>query len=163
MIFLALILITCQFCTPTLNEAIKTFESFDDFENEIIIGKEKNKIYVINFWATWCKPCVAEMPYFEELQNKNNKSDLEVIFVSLDFGEDVKNKVEQFLDTKKFKSKCVILTDGASNEWIDKVDPSWSGAIPITLYLKNDKRLFVEKSYHSLKEIESDIKILQND
>ena len=64
--------------------------------------------YVINFWATWCKPCVAELPSFDSLSKISN---VKILLVSLDFKEDIEKKVNPFLAKNNIKMECVILDE----------------------------------------------------
>ena len=107
---------------------------FDQLEK--IIAEKSDKIKVINFWATWCKPCVAELPYFETI-NKNNK-EVQVILVSLDFPEDIEDRLKPFIKKRGLKSEIKLLDETDGNSWIDKVSPAWTGAIPATLFIDND-------------------------
>lgn len=106
---------------------------------------EKGAVKVVNFWATWCAPCVKELPYFEKL-NQNDKN-VKVILVSMDFDLDPNPaKVNRFVERKKILSKVVILAEENPNDWIDKIDKTWSGALPSTLVINptNGKRKFVQ-------------------
>lgn len=114
-----------------------------------IINKPSEKVQVINFWATWCAPCVKEIPLFEKL-NQDNK-DVEVTLVSMDYDLDPNpEKVYRFVSRKKLQSHVVILAEQNPNNWIDKIDKNWSGALPATLIInsKNGKRKFVQKELH---------------
>lgn len=111
------------------------------------IQGEQERIQVINFWATWCGPCIKEMPLFEKLQA--DRKDILVRLVSLDIDLDPNpDKVRSFVARKKITSEVIILDERNPNEWIDKVEKSWSGAIPATLLInnKNGKRKFVERA-----------------
>jgi len=102
-------------------------------------------IKVVNFWATWCAPCVKELPYFEKLNHENKTVD--VLLVSMDYDLDPNpDKVKRFIDRKKIQSKVVILEEENPNAWIEKIDKSWSGALPSTLIINpnNGKRRFVQ-------------------
>jgi len=101
--------------------------------------------YVINFWATWCKPCVAELPSFDSLAKINK---VKVLLVSLDFKEDLEKKVNPFLKSHNIKMECVLLDEINGNDFIDKIDKSWTGAIPATLIKNKDHRVFIEKKMH---------------
>ena len=116
---------------------------------QTIISTRSEKIQIINFWATWCAPCVKEVPLFERL-NQENKA-VDVTLVSMDYDLDPNpEKVYRFIARKKLQSKVVILTEKNPNDWIDKIDKNWSGALPATLVLntKTGKRKFVEKELH---------------
>ncbi len=98
---------------------------------------------VINFWATWCKPCVQELPAFDSLTA--NKNTCHVILVSLDFKEDIEKKVDPFLKKNNISSECVLLDEINGNDYINKISQKWSGAIPATLIVSKTKTLFFEK------------------
>jgi len=128
--------------------------NFEEFQS--LLHQKNNKVYVINFWATWCKPCVQEMPAFKELHYKYKNKNVEIILVSLDFGKDVQSKIKQFSNKQGIESKIVILDDPDSNSWIDKVSPKWSGAIPATLIYNRHSRSLFEKSF-TFSELEKEL------
>jgi thiol-disulfide isomerase/thioredoxin len=104
-----------------------------------------SKIKVINFWATWCAPCVKEMPLFEKLHLENK--DVEVLLVSMDYDLDPNpDKVKRFIDRKKIQSRVVILAEANPTEWIDQIDKDWSGSIPSTIVFnpQSGKRKLIE-------------------
>ncbi len=109
-----------------------------------ILESQSNEIQVINFWATWCAPCVKEIHLFETLHKDN--PNMEVILINLDFADAIE-KVNKFVNKNKLTSKVLLLDEIDYNKWIDKIDKTWSGAIPATLILnfKTGKRIFVEK------------------
>ena len=151
--YLALIFFSSVFTLGCSQEKpLPIYKSFDAFEK--VLHQDNDTTYVINFWATWCKPCVAELPYFEELTKKYSDKKVKVVLVSLDFEKNIDSKLKPFLKKNKIESDVVLLLDPHEQEWIEKVDPSWSGAIPITIFYKNDKRLFLEQSFHSYDDIE---------
>lgn len=148
--------------TSYCNAQIVVFEKFDDMEAEILTDLSLDTTYVINFWATWCGPCVKELPYFEELNALYDGQPFKQILVSLDDPKKLESKVIPFLIKNKIESKVVLLADGKANSWIDKVDPSWSGAIPITLILKGKQKKFYEREFHSTFELEEEMLLLFN-
>ena len=91
------------------------------------------RVRVVNFWATWCRPCVAEMPYFESLPERIPQT--EVIFVSFDQAEELDARVIPFLRRHNIRSKVLLLDETDFNAFIDLVDPAWSGAIPATVFI----------------------------
>ncbi|MFD1614385.1 TlpA family protein disulfide reductase [Gelatiniphilus marinus] len=130
---------------------IYNYASFEKFLN-----KKDGKIYVINFWATWCAPCVKELPYFEKLNAEYKNKNVEVILVSLDFPHLYEKKLKPFIKEKQLKAKVIALDDADMNSWIPKIDKNWSGSIPATVIYKNDKRKFFEKSFN-YEELESEV------
>lgn len=115
-------------------------------------------IRVVNFWATWCKPCVKELPAFEQL-GAEYEDQVEVILVSLDFPEHIDKAVIPFIKEHQLKSQVVLLDDADANTWIPKVSSKWSGAIPATLIVKDGNRYFFEQSF-TYEELENEIKPL---
>jgi thiol-disulfide isomerase/thioredoxin len=110
-----------------------------------ITRKSNDTTYVVNFWATWCSPCIKEIGFFEELHKEYESSPLQVILVSLDFPNQVERRLVPFLKEKEITAQVALMTDLDYNNWIDSVDPSWSGAIPATLIFNKDNRMFFEK------------------
>ncbi len=116
--------------------------------------------YVVNFWATWCKPCVEELPAFDSLTKDFASTKNKVILVCLDFKEDMDKKVIPFLKSKKVQSTCVLLDEVNGNNFINQIYPDWSGAIPATLIVSKKNRLFLEKKI-SLLELRLQLEKLQ--
>ncbi len=132
-----------------------------DFEGfKAFLNKEDDKTYVINFWATWCAPCVKELPYFEELNANYKDKNLEVILVSLDFPSMYDTKLKPFISAKSLKSKVIALNDPSENKWINQVDSSWSGSIPATIIYNKNERKFFERSF-TYETLEQEVKHLK--
>ena len=145
--------------------AVKSDESsiqVVDFEGlEPYLKAGQDKTYVVNFWATWCAPCVKELPYFKELDASYTDDQLSLTFVSLDFPAKLESKLIPFVEKYGIKDKVVLLDAPNENEWIPKVDSGWSGAIPATLIFNKNKRAFYEQSFTKeqlFKEVEKFIK-----
>ncbi|MGB5418080.1 TlpA disulfide reductase family protein [Algibacter sp.] len=136
---------------PDLELEIYDFNGFETFLN-----KKDNKIHVINFWATWCAPCVKELPYFEQLNAEYKSKNVEVVLVSLDFPHLYDKKLKPFIKERELASKVIVLEDADMNTWIPKVDENWSGSIPATIIYKNDKKQFYEQSF-TFEELENEI------
>ncbi len=153
--------IACLVCGLLINaisaQEIKVYESFEDFES-VLLPTEDDTIYVINFWATWCAPCIKELPYFEEINQ--GEGNIKVKLVSLDFANMLESRLRPFVEQKGLKSEVIHLADPKVNSWIDKVDPNWSGSIPATYIYYGGQHIFLEKEYHSKEEILEDINSL---
>ncbi len=139
---------------------IYVYDSFDAFESMFLIDLDQDTTYVINFWATWCSPCIKELPYFEELNNKYSSKAFRQVLVSLDDPEKIESALTPFLKNKNIQSQVVVLADSKAHKWIDKIDPSWSGAIPITIILRGDKKLFYEREFHNFEELQKEVLLL---
>jgi thiol-disulfide isomerase/thioredoxin len=135
-----------------LAQDVKVYQTFDEFRT--VLEQDDGKVHVVNFWATWCAPCIAELPYFEKLNEKY--SDEEVVFtlVSLDFGTLLESRVKPFIRKRDLQSNIVLLDDPKSNAWIDRVNPDWSGAIPATIVYRGKESAFYEQEFHSEEELE---------
>jgi thiol-disulfide isomerase/thioredoxin len=130
-------------------QEVAVFDNYTKLENAVL--SDKNTTYVVNFWATWCGPCVKELPYFEKLNTENKN--IKVVLVSLDFKNQFESKLLPFLKKKSIKSEVVLLTDKDYNTWLPTVDKNWSGSIPATLIIKNGQRFFVERSFDNYEDL----------
>jgi thiol-disulfide isomerase/thioredoxin len=106
----------------------------------------EDTFYVVNFWATWCGPCVKELPEFERLQKHYNGKPVKILLVSLDFKEAYPRKIESFLQKKRPPHEVVWFNETNANEFIPKIDNRWQGSIPATwlVYRKQSYTNFVE-------------------
>jgi thiol-disulfide isomerase/thioredoxin len=98
--------------------------------------KDSKTPLIINFWATFCKPCIAEIPYFEAAINRHKKDGITLLLVSLDLKEDYP-KIKPLATKRKFTSPIVWLNETNADYFCPKVDSSWSGALPATLFINN--------------------------
>ncbi|WP_299368188.1 TlpA disulfide reductase family protein [Winogradskyella sp.] len=123
---------------------------------EPLINKTDNKVHVVNFWATWCAPCIKELPYFEEVNQKYKDKNVEVLLVSLDFPRQYDSKLKPFIEKNDIQSEVVALDDTDMNRWVALVNENWTGAIPATIIYNNKKRQFYERSF-TQKELETEL------
>lgn len=135
-------------------------EKFPDLEP--LFHLRNDTTYVINFWATWCKPCVAELPWFEQLHKEMAGQPVKVVLVSMDFPKQFESKLLPFVQERQLKAQVIALADMDYNSWIDQVSTEWDGAIPFTLIYKNDHRqikLGELDSYEELKALMGEIRV----
>lgn len=111
------------------------------------LAKGADTTYIVNFWATWCKPCVEELPDFEKVTQNYSGKKVKVLLVSMDFAEDLDKKVVPFIKKKELRSEVLLLDEVNGNYFIPKVHSSWTGAIPATLIRNGAKGVneFYEK------------------
>lgn len=111
---------------------------------DYFLKKKNGKVNVVNLWATWCAPCVKEIPYFERINQEYSKDEVEVTLMSLDFEHQFETKLIPFVK-KNLKSNVVVLLPGDENNFVEKVSKNWqTGAIPVTLIYNNHKSYFIE-------------------
>lgn len=121
-----------------------------------LYANAQHEIYVINFWASWCGPCVKELPAFEQLGGQDG---VEMIFVSLDFEQDF-DKAQKILIKKGVLSKNYFLDEKDPDKLIRTIDESWSGAIPATLFIHESGRKIFHEGELESPEINSIIENL---
>lgn len=156
-----LILILALSVSVIKAQDIPVYESFQDYSH--LLEKENDTTYVVNYWATYCAPCVKEMPAFRKIENEYADRPVKIILTSLDFSGKVLKRVRSFMERHQVRSQVVVLDDPDANAWIDRVSPQWSGALPATVIYNKHSRKFHEGviTYEELKSIiESKIKQL---
>jgi thiol-disulfide isomerase/thioredoxin len=95
---------------------------------------------VINFWASWCKPCIHELTWFEKIVADHKEKGVKLVLVSLDFSEDFKNKaLHKFVKKTGYTSKVVWLDETNADKFCPPIDSAWGGSIPATLMVNNKK------------------------
>lgn len=110
-----------------------------------ILDQRNDTTYVVNFWATWCGPCIKELPWFLEAAREFKSQKVRVILVSLDFPDERDSKVAPFIQRKGIDIPVMIMDEPDPNSWMPKVDKTWTGAIPATLIWNKKKRKFYEQ------------------
>ena len=147
-----LVFITLVSCKPE-----ETLEVYDYEGLKPLLHSDDGKTYVVNFWATWCAPCIKELPSFEELNENYKGKNVEVLLVSLDFPQQYEKKLKPYIKEHDLKSKVVAFDDVDQNKWIPAINENWTGAIPATLIYNKDKREFYERSFN-YEELETELK-----
>ncbi|MBU2995353.1 TlpA family protein disulfide reductase [Cellulophaga baltica] len=138
--------------TPTqVVEDIKVY-NYDGLDP--LLHKNDDTTYIINFWATWCAPCVKELPHFQEYYEQHNHEKMKMIMVSMDDPKDITSKITPFIEKKNLQQEVIILDDPDANTWIDKINPNWSGALPFTIIYNKNKRAYFDTPFNSYEELE---------
>lgn len=152
LIFISLVTLSLNSKQRINQEATESVSDYDvqvvDFKQfQPLLHIDNDTIYVVNFWATWCAPCIREVPYFEQLREEYKGEKLKIIMVSLDFSEDLDSRVIPFMRKHNMQNEVILLDDPQSNLWIPLVDEKWTGAIPATLIYGNGFREFYPKEF----------------
>jgi thiol-disulfide isomerase/thioredoxin len=109
-------------------------------ELQQLLASPNDTTYVVNFMATWCKPCMEEIPFFEKAAQDVSGKKFKLVYVSLDAVGDLDKKLNALLSRKKIMNTTFLLDEPDYNSWIDTVEPTWDGAIPVTFVFNNQKK-----------------------
>ena len=129
-------------------EILTSFDQLNDRYFQV-----KDSLVIINFWATWCKPCVRELPDFNEAASKYKGQKVKFVFVSLDFLDTMEKSVVPFIKSNPFNGEVVVLADQDVNTWAINIDNNWDGAIPVTLAIKNGKKSTKMGAFQNYEEL----------
>ncbi len=152
------VLVTSVLCLCHINaQEIKKIK-INDLEAYI---KNCNHPLVVNFWATYCSPCLKEMPYFEKIVGQEKDKNLELLLVSVDMPDYYPVRIASFIKEKKITSSVWWLNESNADYFCPKVDKSWTGGIPSTLFVNNKThyRKFFERQLTE-SQAEENIKAL---
>jgi thiol-disulfide isomerase/thioredoxin len=113
-----------------------------------LLNRKDDTTVVLNFWATWCRPCIKELPSFDSLYLSQQGKKVRIVLVSVDDVQQLERKVIPFVRERKVRPQVVLLDETDYNLWIERVDPTWGGAIPATLIFNTASRYrrFIEGS-----------------
>ena len=117
--------------------------------NDVVHYMDKSdSVLVVNFWATFCKPCIEEIPYLESISQKYKDQKVKVLLVSLDLKDFFPSKIESFVKNNNYSSQVVWLNENNADYFCPKIDKSWSGGIPSTVIINRKtgyKKFFEEQ------------------
>lgn len=128
------------FCSLAVSAQQKTIKLITAEKLEKRISNP-DTVFIVNFWATWCGPCVKELPLFDQLQKANAKQPLKVLLVSMDFKSKLESAVIPFAQKHQLTSEIFLADITNDQEFFNRIDKSWSGALPGTLVINNKKKL----------------------
>jgi len=117
-------------------------------KNVVDYMSNSDSVLVINFWATFCKPCIEEIPYMESIGQKYKDQKVKILLVSLDLPGFFPGKIEDFAKKNNYSSQVVWLNENNADYFCPKIDKSWTGGIPSTVIINRKtgyKKFFEEQ------------------
>lgn len=148
-------LLVSFFLLPAVIVSAQEIRKVKITEVEKMIAESKTPL-IVNVWATWCGPCLEELPYFQKEVKEHNKDSVQLLLVSLDFKEAFPRDIKKFVAKKEITDRVVWLDETDADYFCPKIDAKWSGAIPATLFINNKTgyRKFIEGkiSHEELKK-----------
>lgn len=113
---------------------------------------KQKQVVVVNFWATWCEPCVEEIPVLVKLQKQHPEA--EFVGVSMDDATlKSEEKVHRFTRDHGMNYR-VVLRDGQDFEaMVNSMDPDWMGGLPATFVFRDGKRVYSKSGPITEKEL----------
>lgn len=130
-------------------------KTFDDYaEIAPLFAQENDTTYLINFWATWCKPCLEELPLLQRVQRDNREQPLRIVLVSLDTERGAIQRIPAYLEQRGIDLPTVVLTD-EGNDWKRALDEKWDGSLPTSLVYKGGLRYVYRRPFMSLPDLQS--------
>lgn len=139
---------------------ILVYKDFESFDREVL-KPAKTSPTLINFWATWCVPCMEEMPILLELHRSEDYKDINFVFVNMDFEKDIETKVREYITKENIFAQTAVLDAPKPNTWIDKVNEDWSGAMPFTMVTNGDKVASHNGKFDKIEQVKELIKSIK--
>lgn len=138
-----MILFTAMFFTSAKAQDISSWKVKDVVD----YIDESDSVLVVNFWATFCKPCIEEIPYLESISKKYKDQKVKVLLVSLDLHDFFPGKIESFVKKNNYSSRVVWLNETNADYFCPKIDKAWGGNIPSTLIVnkKTGYKKFIDE------------------
>ncbi len=134
---------------PLFAQDIKVV-NYQQLQEAILDSTEQ--LTVVNYWATWCAPCLAELPYFSAVE-KQNADDVRWVFVSLDRPKQIE-RMKEIIRKENLKGEFYLLDDLKNQKvWRSSIDENWCGNIPVTNFYKNQTKIMYHPAAFSQEEL----------
>ena len=149
--------------TATLTDALLNPSQVEPISKEDFQGvleHHRGQVVLVNFWATWCIPCVQELPELNLLQTRYQEKGLKVIAVSLDDLEKLEDRVRPFFAKTAPDLVSYLATDD-DYDFVGALDPDWFGALPTTFFI--DRQGVVQSTHQGrliYKQLEKEVRLL---
>lgn len=128
------------FSCADIAHAQSNIEIVDFNKLQQVFLNKSDTTYYINFFASWCAPCIKELPDFELFAKEQSNQKVKVIYVSLDLVNTYQQSLVPLVNNLKLSQKIYLLNEADPNNWMNKINKEWSGAIPATLIVNQQKK-----------------------
>ena len=139
----------------SISKSVLSVDPIDEAGLKKLIRERNGRILLLNIWATWCAPCVAEFPDLVKLSQTYDSTGVEVVAISTDYPDEVDSKIIPFLRKTNAPFRVYVAQFGRQEDFISAVNRSWSGALPASLiYDSRGKERFFhvgQQSYDDFK------------
>ncbi len=110
-----------------------------------VYTRPNDTTYVVNFFATWCGPCMMEIPVLNKFREDTKDTNIQLIMVSLDNSKSLR-KLPMLIKKLKIKAPVYLLNESADYSWLPYIDKRWQGSIPATMVINvnRNKKAFFE-------------------
>ncbi|WP_448518115.1 TlpA family protein disulfide reductase [Rhodoflexus sp.] len=106
-----------------------------------LLQNQSDTVHIVNFWATWCAPCVKELPDFLRISENYKNNNVRLWLVSMDFQSALNTKLKPLLQKRNITHPVWLLNNTDYDSWIGQVDEQWQGDIPMTLIFNNQRNM----------------------
>ena len=159
LLFVLTLLCTCDRAPesvplPRLGTAAEPVRYADFAELAPLFEQQNDTVYVINFWATWCRPCREEIPYLQQLAEEAADRPLQVVLVSLDTAANAIDRIPAYLQRTAPRPASVILTDPDDAVWGKTIDRVWSGNLPTTIIYRRALRYVYRRNFRTYADLQ---------
>ena len=138
-----------------------TVELIDSTVFQKILDENHDNILVVNVWATWCVPCVKEMPDLNRLANEYKDKKVKIISISIDYADEIESKIIPFIQKHKINFPVYVNNFENDEKFINYLNLEWSGAIPATfIYDKKGNQKKFLSGKHSFTDFKEAVELV---
>lgn len=122
--------------STTESEPVAEVVSIETLKSRL--SQLKGQVAVVNFWATWCEPCVEEMPELIEFDRKYRTKSVRFLSVSADHPDDLEDRILPYMKKAEIHFPVLVVGGESPDDLVKAVDPKWQGSLPATFVYDRD-------------------------